>query len=439
MIMGITDIPRLYTGFAEAFACIVYVLLLSKRMRGVRLWARVAAFTAVQIMIQLVAGMLPLWLWMPGMAASAGGMLLFIYGCCDVNLRDAGYCCARAFILAEFAASLEWQFYCFFFVVENTNITVSGLWFMAVLYAAVFVAAYLVEWRSMPASSKLGIRPREMWAEICIALFIFLFSNISFLGVNTPFSSRIVPELLYIRTLVDFGGLAVLYLYQEQRNEALLRSELASIQNILHRQFEQYQQSKESIALINRKYHDIKHQIAVVRAETDPAKQSAYLAEMEHGIKAYEAQNKTGNQVLDTVLMTKSLQCSEQNIQLTCVADGALLDFMEVMDICTVFGNALDNAIESVLKLDAVKKRLIRVALYSQNNFVIIRIENYFESELRMEDGLPATTKSEKGYHGFGLKSIRYTAEKYSGSLTIRTEDDWFVLRVLIPIPSKRG
>ena len=57
---------------------------------------------------------------------------------------------------------------------------------------------------------------------------------------------------------------------------------------------------KKSIELINYKYHDLKHQIAVLRSEADPGKREAFLDKMEADIKKYESQNKTGNKVLDT-------------------------------------------------------------------------------------------------------------------------------------------
>ncbi|MDR1072573.1 MAG: ATP-binding protein [Treponema sp.] len=117
--------------------------------------------------------------------------------------------------------------------------------------------------------------------------------------------------------------------------------------------------------------------------------------------------------------------CKKNAISLACVADGALLNFMDVMDICSIFGNALDNAIEGVLKMEDYEKRLIHMDLYSQHNFILIRCENYFENEITLENG----------FHGFGLKSIRYTTEKYGGSMTINTEDHWFILRILLPLP----
>ena len=128
-----------------------------------------------------------------------------------------------------------------------------------------------------------------------------------------------------------------------------------------------------SIELINYKYHDLKHQIAVLRSEADPGKREAFLDKMEADIKKYESQNKTGNKVLDTVLTTKSLYCAKNNITFTCVADGTLLEFMDVMDICSIFGNALDNAIECELKIPDKEKRLIHVSVSKQKNFLLLR------------------------------------------------------------------
>ena len=158
---------------------------------------------------------------------------------------------------------------------------------------------------------------------------------------------------------------------------------------------------------------------------------------MDNAIRKHEAENKTGNTVLDTVLFGKALYCSEHGINFTCMADGTLLNFMEVMDICVIIGNALDNAIESVEKLKELEKRLITMSVSSKNDFIILKFDNYYESTLEMEDGLPVTTKTNAAYHGYGIKSIRQVVEKYGGSLTIHGEDNWFSLRILFPMQEK--
>ena len=72
--------------------------------------------------------------------------------------------------------------------------------------------------------------------------------------------------------------------------------------------------------------------------------------------------------------------------------------------------------------------------VFARANLVFLQLENYYSGSLQFDGTLPATTKQqEAGYHGFGLKSIRYTAEKYGGFLTVQNEDDIFLLRVTIP------
>ena len=211
---------------------------------------------------------------------------------------------------------------------------------------------------------------------------------------------------------------------------AALHSELAAMDNVLHRQYEQYKQSKENIRLTNRRYHELKMQIAAIRAERDKVKQDAALAEMEGDIHRYEAENKTGTPVLDTLLTAKSMYCQQHGINLTCVADGTLLDFLSTGEISTIVGTALDNTTESVLTEQDPEKRLIRVAVYAQNGFVMLRFENYCAQPVELgPDGLPR----QSSHGGYDLKSVRAAAETNGGTVTLHWENEWFTLRVLLP------
>ena len=160
-----------------------------------------------------------------------------------------------------------------------------------------------------------------------------------------------------------------------------------------------------------------------------------YLDEIERSIQIYDSTIETGNEVLDTVLTEKSLYCEQHQITMTCVADGSKLGFLDGVDVYAIFGNALDNAIESVSKVPEPEKRLIAVSVWSRSDLLLIQVENYFEGTLAFEDGLPVTSKEDKDYHGFGIKSIRYAVEKYDGCMGIYPENNLFLLRISIPIP----
>lgn len=430
--MNVPDIPKIYTALAEWFSCCVFVLALEKRYKKCYTICVLLPFLPVFCVLQYYIGVWPVVVWIPSMVAAMILIYLCIFSCCKVNWKMAMVCFATAFMIAEFSASFEWQIYSYV-MGRGHDERVIELIFLVLFYSILFALAYFLEYRYFSGEIRGDISLKGALSSVIMAIAVFLISNISYVYPDTPFSSSLPGGLFYIRTLVDFSGLLILFLQRDRWRELSMQKEMEAVNAILRRQYEQYNLSKENIEIINRKYHDLKHQIAVVRAERNSDKREQYLQEMENDIKMYEAQNKTGNKVLDTILTGKHLYCVQHEINFTCVADGMLLDFMNLMDICTIFGNALDNAIECVEKIGDKSKRLIRTAVYSQSKFLIIRFENYTELELTTKDSLPITTKKDRQYHGYGLKSIRSTVEKYGGSMTVNVKDNWFILRLLIP------
>lgn len=187
--------------------------------------------------------------------------------------------------------------------------------------------------------------------------------------------------------------------------------------------------------MVNQKYHDLKHQITLLKEEVSTGKSVEYLEKMEREIKIYEAQNKTGNKVLDAVLTSKGASCQTKGIELKCVVEGELLFFMDDMDISALFGNMLDNAIESVEKLPDECMRLIRLYVVREKQFVRINTENYCTEQIQFRNGMPITTKKDKRLHGYGMKSIQSTVRKYDGAVMAALNQNWFEVKILIPIP----
>ena len=302
------------------------------------------------------------------------------------------------------------------------------------VYGIVFFVIWQLGRSVALADEEYKVTRTETIMTVVAALLIFAVSNLGFLPVEIPFAGRDSMEIFNMRTLVDLGGLAILYAYQSQGKSTHMQRELETIQTILNSQYEQYKQAQRTMDLINYRYHDLKNHIIALRADANAPQRQEYLDKLEHEIHDYEAMNKTGNQVLDTVLTSKNLRCMQHKIDMTCVIDGKLFDTMDVMDICSIFGNALDNAIECELKIKDYAKRMIHVDAFSEKSFLIIRFENYYEGEIRFEKGLPVTSKKEQSMHGYGLKSLRYTVHKYNGEVQIDARDNWFSLRILIPL-----
>ena len=421
---AVPDIPRLYTALAECLATLLYAQQLTPRYSARRSTVNSLIWMAGLAVFMQLTGSVPLVLWLPCMVAAIGSMYLFLWRTCETSPLEAGYYCSRAFILAELTASVEWQLHCALWP-QRSGRDLLAVLLLVIVYAALLTAVYWMEKRRSTQPARLHITPLGMLTAVIMAITVFAVSNLSFVN-----NSEATMSIRYIRTLVDLAGVLILTVQHEQLRESALHSELSAMDDVLRRQYEQYRQSKENIKLINRRYHELKVQIATIRAERDQSKQDAALAAMESDIRRYEAENKTGNPVLDTLLTAKSLYCQQHGINMTCVADGKLLDFLSTGEICTIVGTALDNATESVAAEPDPEKKLIRVAIYAQNGFVMLRFENYCAQPVELgPDGLPLRS----AHGGYDLKSVRAAAEAYGGTLTLHCEDEWFTLRVLLP------
>lgn len=340
---ALPNIPRLYTALAECLAVGIYALPLGIRFGKTATIAASAAWALALSAFLQATGRVPLAWWIPCMAAAVGIQYLYLWVTRTISLLEAGYVCARAFVLAELAASAEWQLHCFLWP-QRSGADGLSLLLLVVVYGGVFGCIWVLEHKHKSPKGHIVISGKAALVAVVMAAMVFTVSNLLFLG-----DCKVDMSVYYIRTLVDICGVLILTVQHEQLREAALHSELAAMDEVLHRQYEQYKRSKEGIRLINSRYHELKIQIADIRAERDRAKQDAALARMESGLRQYEAENKTGNPVLDTLLTAKSMDCQQRGINMTSVADGSQLGFLSTRELCTLVGAPLDNAIESVL------------------------------------------------------------------------------------------
>ena len=435
------DIPRFYTALAEWGACVIYICLIKKRFNNKITVALSTLFLVAQIALLVPTGDLPTVWWIPCMVSAAFLMYLFIYTVGNVHSITAAYLCARAFLIAEFTASFQWQLDCYLNArVDVEHFVFAKIVMLVVIYTAIFVLVAFMEKPLMNPEYLNKITYKEFIAVIAIVAVAFTFSNLSFIWKNTPFSSGFRSDIFNIRTLFDLAGMTILYAYQSRVCELMAESEIVTMDSMLKSQYNQYRNYQESIDLINMKYHDLKHQIAGLRAETDTDKRTEWLDAMEDDIRGFESVTNTGNKVLDTIIAGKIMHGQKYDIKFTCVIDGKLLEFMHVTDICTIFGNAIDNAIENVVMIKDIEKRIIHVTVSAKNKFVLIQFQNYCEvkpNEDKRGIRLFESSKADKRNHGFGLKSIQYTVDKYDGTMKAGMNKDWFELTILIPCSNK--
>jgi sensor histidine kinase YesM len=234
-------------------------------------------------------------------------------------------------------------------------------------------------------------------------------------------------------------GINILVFYLHDTLSVTYQSKLEST---LHAQEKEYyyaqcQLMQESVAQVKSIRHDMKMHLATATGfiENDNVQEAeGYLKKLLGNISASEVYSDTGNIALDSIINFKLKNAVEDNVKLEIsILAPPVLD-VEAVDIVTILGNLLDNALDAVAK---VEDKVIRLNVEHVKGNLFIKVENTFDGELKYlseKSGageMPATRK-EGSEHGHGLANIRRSVEKYSGDLGIAHDGGVFSVSVLL-------
>lgn len=349
-------------------------------------------------------------------------IILGVWFCFDCRFLDAVYCVSSAHPAQNIVFNLYWIAKLHFGFEEGS---LMALTFSLPLMLAVYTLVYLVFARRMREWDDYAfIRSKlEVNGFIVMVLLIFLCPRVP--GARHE-------RLVYISYIA--ADILALIMQLGLFNESYMERRYAIAEQLLYEERKKQRMAEENVDIINRKCHDLKHQIAGLKRMASDQERDTYIKQIEHAVLMYESAVKTGHATIDLILMDKLLFCQEHDIQLSFVGDGSKLDFMDTMDIYALFGNALDNAIESVLQEPEKANRVISFRVGCIGNVIGIHFENYCNRPVQLKDGIPITEKADKRYHGFGILSMKRITDKYHGNLHIHIKDKVFCLDIMIPL-----
>ena len=302
--------------------------------------------------------------------------------------------------------------------------------FVGVIYGCIYLVVYfsatVLLASRVERGEKLKISNIYIFVFAVLLFAIDIILNAVVVYYIAPLNIKIVATIVGVYNIVSC--IVVLLLMFEVSRRYKLQSTLHTVNLLRRHEREQYAASKENIALINMKCHDLKHQVRTIGSRSALSEES--VKEIENLISIYDSALHTGNDALDVIITEKLLSCNKNGIKISCIANGESLKFMREDDIYSLFGNLIDNAVEAVLPLDE-KKRVISLKVREVNSMVSVNVCNFYEHPMRFENGLPVTTKHDKNYHGYGMQSVKYICGKYGGDLSINAENNVFNINLL--------
>lgn len=296
-------------------------------------------------------------------------------------------------------------------------------------YLAVSLFIYLVVIRRSKGEREL----KDLDIRMIVLAFVILLTTV-FISVMVDSryfaaDSSLMRNVICKIYAVICCSLAIFVAFSISRQNRIVH-ENEMMETMLHNMKEQQRLSRENINIINIKCHDLKYRISRISRIEDSKDKEEYIDSIKNALSIYDNIYQTGNDVLDLVLTEKGLLCEEYGINVTCMIDGSILGFMSASDLNALFGNLIDNAVESTMK-EEKDRRFIGIQVKKRGQGCYIHIDNTCSVPPSFKDGLPVTTKKDKAYHGFGVRSVKYIVDKYGGDLLMQAVDGRFSVDIL--------
>lgn len=277
------------------------------------------------------------------------------------------------------------------------------------LTAPLFVIVLIVDISGWGATHGILVRGRDEWNLYYNQIFSYLGSC-----VFTALSMAAVGFYIY--------GMDKIYV--EQRKMMQYQS-----------QIEAYKMLEEQYSRMERLRHDMKNHIIALKsmlANGDIDKMEQYVMQMQKAGDMEPGEEATGNKVVDALLHQNRKLAEEKKIPWECHVQIPKNGSIDELDLCVLFGNLLDNAMEACERLPEHKERFIEVQAQMVKKCFLLEVKNSTDLSQAMEIG--ATRKENPKAHGIGLVNVNDVVQKYDGVMNTEVEENVFVISILLPL-----
>jgi hypothetical protein len=304
-----------------------------------------------------------------------------------------------------------------------------------------YVTVLLAVRRFIPLSGVEGLRSTRLWLLLdalaampfLSTLFIVILTTDQLVnpGDDPWIGKRFIPNekaLLIVIALAALTSLAVLI-----AAVVLARHETLERERALWESQERYyagiEENQRQVRLLR---HDMANHLQVMSGLSDAAMR-VYLDGLIASPAMRGGQRFCENEVANAALSAKIPAAKEKEISVECdVSLPAGLPIADA-DLCAIFANCLDNAIEASLKLPP-ERRQIKLNARAEAGLFMLRAENAMEGKLVTENGIPRTRKANPEEHGFGLAGIFSIAKRHRGIVKCGQSGGSFELLISIPL-----
>lgn len=294
---------------------------------------------------------------------------------------------------------------------------------------------------------KYFIRMRKLNRLVDVIIIIPILTNLfSLLTVfrHTALSNNLIKinilEFITMPSLILISNTIFFIILKKMIQSYSIKYENKILKDRMISEYGNYLKIKKEQDKVTSIHHDMRNHMICIRdlCENNEIENIInYVDNIEFDLKKYNVKKynfNTGSLIVDSILKNKKSLCDEKEIHFDVDVDFSKSDFIEMTDVCIMFSNIIDNAIDacSKIQLKTLEKRIRIEAKYIES-FCIIVIENTKLNKIRKNNNKFLTNKDNSFFHGIGLKNVKKVVKKYSGELMIEYSETKFILKIMIP------
>jgi hypothetical protein len=284
---------------------------------------------------------------------------------------------------------------------------------------------------------KLNIGKKE-YLFLLVPIFTNLFSLMviyGFLFKNGDINQFEGFIILLATCLIIVANLSLVYIISKIIIGDTIRLENKIIKENVEKQYIHYLRIEEEQSKIKQIYHDMNnHMIYIKNIYGENENSNKYIVSLDRQINEIKLPFSTNNMTLDVILNDKKYICENKAIDLAVNINFSMCDFIDMVDVCSIFSNILDNAIEACDKIETEEiNKTIHLQGSVVKGFYVIKCENTRINKINFDGGKIKTDKTDSYFHGIGISSVKRAVEKYDGNLEVKVLVSSFQVVIFIP------
>ena len=254
-------------------------------------------------------------------------------------------------------------------------------------------------------------------------------------SVMKSYHSDIVPVYYIIAIGLIVLNLVVFHLISEILEHSRKMKEAQILRQQSIGKVGLYNSMRENYNIQRQRTHEYKNQIVcmdMLMKKKDYSKLEDYIGNISDGLDAQLDMVDTNNDVVNAILNAKYYEAIKNDVLFVLKINDLSDIKVSDEDIVTILSNLLDNAIEAAKQCN-VGKRTVKIKLLSEDDVLTIAVSNTYKTEpMLTEDGYIRTTKNNKEEHGWGIRNIVATLEKYDAEYIIDYKNGEFVFSIMM-------